>query len=308
MGKPRKHLRYVGLQPRTLRAYRLALNNFLKFARLKDLTCHKPRALDRALAEFINESFQEGDPLTYAGHLLSALKRFHPELKLKLPQASQYYRNWVKACKPTRAVPASWELVEAMIGVAYSLSLPRLGLLLALGFHCMLRTSEMLQLTGAHVLLHPSGSSLSVVLPQAKTSEGNPQVLLVDDPTIVQMACSTLSSRRKKQLLWAHSSSCFRDTFDTILVKLGFKSKTYLPYSLRRGGATWYYQFTLSLDATVLRGRWSCAKTARQYIDEGTAQLAHLSWTSKQVKRIRQWRLKGAQLRLRQCKKVSWSS
>lgn len=30
-GKKRKHLRYVGLQPRTLRAYRLALSAFLKY-------------------------------------------------------------------------------------------------------------------------------------------------------------------------------------------------------------------------------------------------------------------------------------
>ena len=308
MGKPKKHLRYVGLQPRTLRAYRLALDRFLRFTHQKNLACWKSSALDQALAEFINDSFQEGDPLTYAGHLLSAIKRFHPELKLKLPRASQYYRNWVKAYKPTRAIPASWELVEAMIGVAYYLSLPRFALLLALGFHCMLRTSEMLQLTAAHVRVHPSGTSLSVILPQSKTSEGNPQVLLVDDPTIVQMAASTLRSRSKTALLWSRNPSCFRDTFDTILVQLGFKPKTYLPYSLRRGGATWFYQFTLSLDATVLRGRWSCAKTARQYIDEGTAQLAHLSWTSKQVKRVRKWRLKGAGMRLRQVKKRIWTA
>ena len=47
----------------------------------------------------------------------------------------------------------------------------------------------------------------------------------------------------------------FRDTFQQFLAALRFGPGSYLPHSLRRGGATWYYQATLSLDATVVRGR-----------------------------------------------------
>lgn len=116
MSKPKRmHLKFVGLQPRTLRAYRLALGSFLKFIQRQSIHSLSPSSLDRFLAEFINHGYQEGDPISYAGHLLSAIKRFHPELRLKLPRASQYYRNWVKAYTPARALPASWELVEAMI-------------------------------------------------------------------------------------------------------------------------------------------------------------------------------------------------
>ena len=304
MSKPKRmHLKFVGLQPRTLRAYRLALGSFLKFIQRQSIHSLSPSSLDRFLAEFINHGYQEGDPISYAGHLLSAIKRFHPELRLKLPRASQYYRNWVKAYTPARALPASWELVEAMIAVSFDLKLPRLGVLLGLGFHCMLRTSEMMLLSKAHILLHPQGSSLSVVLPHGKTSEGNPQVLQVDDPNLVALARLHLQGLNKQTLLWTSGPHHFRETFDSLLRKLGFKSKSYLPYSLRRGGATWFYQTTLSLDATVTRGRWSCSKTARQYIDEGTAQLAHLTSSDKQVKAVRKWRLKGAKLRLRQTKK-----
>ena len=33
---------------------------------------------------------------------------------------------------------------------------------------------------------------------------------------------------------------------------------------------------------SVSRGRWSCPRTASTYIDEGTAQLAHVTWSSRQ--------------------------
>ena len=303
MAKRKLHLRYVGLEPRTLRAYRLALDNFLKFSKQKRLKCVSPKRLDYAVSEFINHSYQEGDPISYAGHLLSAIKRFHPEFKLKLPLSSQLYRNWVRAYTPVRATPASWELVEAMIGNAMAQGQSQLGLLLGLAFHCMLRTSEMLALTHAHVMVHDSQKALSVVLPKAKTSVGNPQVLQVDDPTLVNMAVCVVRRRKKADLLWPGSHTAFRTAFQNLLGKLGFPVGSYLPYSLRRGGATWYYQATLSLDATVVRGRWSCSKTARSYIDSGTLQLAHLTWSSNQTRLVQKWRLKGARLRLRQAQK-----
>ena len=79
MGK-RLHLRYVGLEPRTLRAYRLALQNFLQFAKKKSFKFPSPKRLDHVMNEFINDFFQEGDPISYAGHLLSAFFTALPEL------------------------------------------------------------------------------------------------------------------------------------------------------------------------------------------------------------------------------------
>ena len=302
MGKPKLHIKYAGLQPRTLRAYRQALANFLHFAGKKAITAISARRLDRLLADFINAAFQEGDPLTYSGHLLSAIKRFHPELRLKLPVSSQYLRNWTRAHVPKRAIPASWELVEAMISLALNSGEARLAFLLGIAFHAMLRTSEMMQLTMNHIMIHGGQQAFSVVIPTAKTSQGNPQVLQIKDPVLLAMARTVQLDSKPATLLWKHGTSAFRRRFQKLLSALGFAKSAYLPYSLRRGGATWYYQTTLNLDATMTRGRWACQKTCRIYVDTGTMQLAHLSWTPKQVKRIRQWRLKGAQLRLRQRK------
>eukprot|EP00438_Fugacium_kawagutii_P035474 Skav216655 [mRNA] locus=scaffold1255:486642:491056:- [translate_table: standard] len=125
-------------------------------------------------------------------------------------------------------------------------------------------------------------------------------VMQVEDSGILHMASTLLASvstRKKGRLLWPYGPHAFREAFQKGLLTLNFPRDSYHPYSLRRGGATWYYQTTLSLDATVTRGRWACVKTARQYIDEGTMQLAHVTWSKDQCRAIARWRRKGVRLR-----------
>ena len=98
-------LKFARLHPRTLRAYRTALDRFLQFTRKTNLPVTRPSQLDQELAEFIDNAYQEGEPISYAGHLLSAIKRFRPPLRLLLPTASQYFRNWQRCYTPSRAVP-----------------------------------------------------------------------------------------------------------------------------------------------------------------------------------------------------------
>ena len=51
----------------------------------------------------------------------------------------------------------------------------------------------------------------------------------------------------------------------------GFK-----PYSIRRGGATAYFRVTRNMEATLDRGRWSSARVARIYINDGLAKEVEL--------------------------------
>ena len=302
--KRSKHLKHAGLHPRTLKAYSTALGRFLDYINKRKLDVSKFHKLDHQVAEFINDAYQDDQPISTVGHLLSALKRYFPEVRLHLPRASQLYRNWQRCYHPERATPASWPLVEAMMGVALADSQPQLALLLALGFSCLLRTSEMLALTHKHVVFHPDGRAMSIILGSSKTSQGNPQVLLVEDGPLITFA-QTVIDPTCSQLLWDGSSTHFRQRFQELLDQLQFSSGSYHPYSLRRGGATWFFQTSLSIDATVARGRWSAAATAKQYIDEGTAQLASLTWTKAQSARVRKWCQKCRKLRLRQKPKRS---
>ena len=138
--RKRRSLKYAGLHPRTIRAYRAA--PWTGSCQRRKLKLRSERQLDHQISEFIDHLYQEGEPMSYGGHLLSAVKRFHPELLLCLPRSSQLFRNWQRCYVPSRALPASCALVEALMGVACSQQSEHLALLLALGFNCVLRTSK----------------------------------------------------------------------------------------------------------------------------------------------------------------------
>ena len=297
--KSKKHLRFAGLRRQTLRAYQNAMDEFLFRHHLSSFTAIKPSKLDKLLGEHLNSMFQEGEPLSYAGHLLSALKRFHPQLRLRLPISSQYYKNWCKTYTPSRAVPASFPLVEAMLGVSFQRRNPAMAALVGVGFDAMLRTSELLAISPNHILFHRDGKQASLVIPTSKTSQGNPQIIAIHDQHLLRLLAVASPKKHLHRPLWRDSPHTFRKEFQEILHTLGFPRGSYQPYSLRRGGATHHFMNGGSLDHTIQKGRWACSKTARQYIDSGVSQLAHLAWSKRQSSKVltfrgifRDWRLR----------------
>ena len=68
----------------------------------------------------------------------------------------------------------------------------------------------------------------------------------------------------------------WRSMFNSCLLALKINDFGFRPYSLRRGGATWWFSKHHNLDRILVQGRWQAAKTARIYINEGLAVLAQL--------------------------------
>eukprot|EP00435_Cladocopium_sp_Y103_P065153 s738_g27.t1 len=270
---------------RTLRAYRLGLDRFLLFAKIEKLPLKNQKHLDFAVGEYLNALYQEGDSLAQAGHLLSGLKRFHPSWRFKLPIATQFFKNWQKIHHPERAVPISWELLLAMAAACVTQGYPGVSLMLLLGFVCFLRTSEMLSLQCLHIIPHRDGHHLTLIVPFAKTSSGNPQVLSCSDPRVWSLAKQVIEANSPTTFLWPSTPGAFRRFWVAILALFNFEPTDYSPYGIRRGGATWFFLETASMDATLQRGRWSCGRTARQYIDQGTLAMARFLWTGPQRRR-----------------------
>jgi len=263
-----KHLRFAGLQKRTLRAYRKGLDRFLLFAKIEKLPLKTQKQLDCAVGEYLNALYQEGDSLAQGGHLLSGIKRFFPGMRLKLPTATQFYKNWQRIHQPERAVPISRDLMLAMAGL------------------CI--TQEL------HLIPHRDQRRTAAIVPFAKTPNGNPQVVTCSDPRVWCLAVAVREAFEPTQLLWPSTPGQFRRFWGALLEVLDFTAQDYVPYSIRRGGATWYFLETSSMDATLQRGRWNCNRTARQYIDQGTLAMAKFLWTATQCRRVKQWALKGA--------------
>ena len=61
---------------------------------------------------------------------------------------------------------------------------------------------------------------------------------------------------------------------------LGLKNHGFLPYSLRRGGATAFFRATRSMEATLDRGRWASARVARIYVNDGLAREVEIEISS----------------------------
>eukprot|EP00434_Breviolum_minutum_P036994 symbB.v1.2.032787.t1/scaffold3970.1/size47191/2 len=78
------------------------------------------RKLDDSLAEYLEHLFLDDRPIAYAGHTLSALKRFHPRIRWKIPLAKQYFSNWKQIYVTRQAVPMPVEVLMAVAGVAAS--------------------------------------------------------------------------------------------------------------------------------------------------------------------------------------------
>ena len=97
----------------------------------------------------------------------------------------------------------------------------------------------------------------------------------------------TLSSADALKWLWLwktskpHANLCptnnkWRQLYSACLTALALDPFQFRPYSLRRGGATFWFSRRGNLDKLMIAGRWQAVKTARVYINEGLAVLAEL--------------------------------
>ena len=124
-------------------------------------------------------------------------------------------------------------------------------------------------------------------------------VVVRDAPTLVALRSLCLKLKAGDQLLQLDERS-FRKLWHRV-VKRTERPGLRRPYSLRRGGATWWFRATLSYDAVAERGRWSNVRTCRRYIEDAVAQLTSCRFTKQQDEqlkavgeRYRQWSQRAA--------------
>ena len=274
----REHLREVGLASSARVRYTRQVRAFLEF------TVHRHGAypcsfqhLDFELGEYINLLYQEGEPASYAADCLAGLQRLYPACRRQLPTAWQYYSNWQTEALPQRALPLPTFAVKGMAAACGLLGRWDLAALLILGFVGLLRTSELAHLQLQHVRV--ARPDLAVVaLPLTKTTrrKKGAEVVTVHDPTVIRIVERALSEA-VGAALYQRQAHVFPAEFQALCRWAGLEDRRFTPYSLRRGGATWHFLMTGSLDSTILKGRWQSAKTARIYIEDAAAQGALVS-------------------------------
>ena len=163
--------------------------------------------------------------------------------------------------------------------------------LVLLGFVCVLRTSEILELKCGHVKFQRAEAVIRLC-GKSRNRYGTSEEVILDDETLLWMLRRLCAHKRSMQALYARGPGHFRQTWRWIVPQLGLNSMVLKPYCLRRGGAT--FEWATNQDAAVLcvKGGWKSHSTARPYAVEGAELLAATELTQETCHKVAWWMLR----------------
>lgn len=179
---------------------------------------------------------------------------------------------------PIELPPFSQEVLEALVGLAIFKGQPLFALSLLIGFYGLLRTGELLSVTKSTVSVAANNAFILISLGYTKGGKrhGAAESVKISVQDVIRRTKQWITDPKSPVSL-IPPAHVWRKQFSDLVTSLGFSDVLYRPYSLRRGGATFYFRQWGSLDRLMVLGRWHAVKSARIYIDEGMAILASLS-------------------------------
>ena len=273
----KRGLKYLGIKEVTRVRYTKQIRLFFDFIKHNGIvTPTTYRDLDCELAAYIDHMYMEGEPIGYAGDLISGMSRFMPGCRPKVPITRSWFRNWQRETVRSRALPIPIKIMKGLSGIALALERYDLAALVAVGFLCMLRTGEIYSLRPMDILFGPKLQSAIIFLSQTKTSGPNTEQTTLEDPCVVRALAKACVGVPDDEPVYTRHSRFFGEELRWLGSLVNFTHKRFTPYSLRRGGATWHAHRFGSLSHTCIIGRWKHEKTAKVYIDGAAAEWA--SW------------------------------
>lgn len=231
--------------------------------------------MDGLVSEYIEHLWSSGEGRALASDTIAGLQDSDPHLKGCLPTVWRLLKVWNQNELPNRAPPMPESVVHAIAGRAILQDEPFFALSILVGFYGMLRTGEILSLSPKQVEVATLNSPavLSLGLTKSGKRQGAAESVTISVYDVVRRLHQwKLAS---KQPL-AKSAGAWRAQFATYVHELGLDEFEFRPYSLRRGGATFWFTRHGSLDRLLIQGRWQAAKTARIYINSGLAAVAEM--------------------------------
>ena len=235
-------------------------------------------SLDEVLCDWIEVQWVKGTSLNDIADTLSGLHFFWPEIKGRIREAWRYFKSWRRIESPVRATPLTCELARAFVAHAVEHERVAYALLLALGFHCLLRAGELLNLRFGDIDFRDEVGVVSLRASKTGLRTGAMEAVAVREPLVLQLLATVYSvtPHFAGDLIWPHSAQRFREQFRASCSFFHVDHLNYKPYSLRRGGATLLLQFNTPLEIILVRGRWRSVAVARLYLEDGLAQLPSL--------------------------------
>lgn len=266
----------LAVQPKTRQRYNRALEKFWLYLRQRDLVLpYREQLLDPLLSDYIEYLWSQGEGRSLACDTIAALQDKDPHIRRYLAACWRLLKTWSSHELPNRAPPLTEEAVQTLAGHALFNSNSDFALSPLLGFYGLLRTGELLGLRNGDI--SQSGPTSVAVISLGLTEGGqrmgaNESCTITEEDTLRRLW--HWKQRHQKGDMLCSSPSVWRKMFNQTIESLSLEKYQYWPYSLRRGGATFYFQKHGQLDRLLIQGRWQSSRTARLYLNGGLAILA----------------------------------
>jgi integrase len=282
--EPYLPLRGMSLAPASQKAYSKQLGSFLSHVHLdvRAFLGMPAQLVDRALASYVQFSYDARSSFTYAAHALAGVVHRRPELRRSLPLSRQCLRGWDKVRVSTSHPPLTWEVTVLMACTMARSGYHAPAIALLLAFDCFLRVGELTRIRRTDIIMPNdprmgrAQPTMSVVLRRAKT--GKLQSVDIVDKAVASLVALWVRSlspdpRDADPRIFPFSPDYFRRLMHRTSVALRLPT-VYTPHSLRHGGATDDFLRNGSIERVQFRGRWKHLDSVRRYVQTARAVLA----------------------------------
>ena len=281
--------------PATLKAYKSALTSFLAWLQEEEVrSVEKVEKLDILLLHYFEHlaSRRDGGGRQLAANTRAAIILFLPNTRWKLNYSLRALKGWTRRRPSKQRPPLPSELLILLIDSFRKSGSPDCEWVTRACFEGYLRLSEALGAKAGDFDI--SGEDGVLALPKSKT--GLNQSVVIHSGEWLKLTKTLLRSKAKTDPLVSIRPPVFRKLFQASLSKLGVHASKFTPHSLRHGGATWDYLQGYPIADIVVRGRWTQAKTASRYIQQGRAALIKLDLPKQLRRKMRSVRSRAASL------------
>ena len=271
-------LRSLTVQPSTRSRYTKAVNGFLEFLRFNGHSLPRERDhMDVLVCEYVEHLWSSGAGRAVASDTVAGLQDVTPKLRGCLPGSWRLLKTWAVNEVPNRAPPLPEHVLHAMCGWGIFHQHYGFALSLLVAYYGMLRTGELFQIRRKDLCSEQTSRSVLLNLGFTKGGKraGAAESIVLGHDVVVRPLQQWMRIAKPIQPL-TQAPGAWRSMFNCCLLALKINDFGFRPYSLRRGGATWWFSKHHNLDRILVQGRWQAAKTARIYINEGLAVLAQL--------------------------------
>ncbi|CAE7825917.1 unnamed protein product [Symbiodinium sp. CCMP2592] len=266
-----------GIISKGMRArYSRAVLAFLTYVADVGLQAERISQLCEAAASWVEFLYADGERKGLASDGLAGLQYFLPQCQSRLKLAWKYVKVWQRLEPPERVLPLSPLLVLGMAGLAAALHQPEIVAGLLVCFDGILRSGELYQLRVGDVTFYATRAALRLGLTKGGKRTGQEEMIVINSRIAVRWLRRACANKRDDQLVLHCGADFFRRCFKLLVSEFGLSDSNLNVYSLRRGGASWDFLAYQSMERTLLRGRWASTSSARVYVQDAVATVAHL--------------------------------